>query len=335
MTARTDLKQAATALAARGQSPFSPAELIAEAGRRGSTYLETTLRTHIVSSMCVNAPGPSGGIYPDLERVGRGLYRLVGEPPREAPTRASVAASPRRLDHLGVPTTTRARGNTEALIAHFTNFLAAFEAEDVFQGPSRYFHLKALERRSVAPSPAALLQDERFLEYVYAVLPSWGMHRMGAQAAKVPAFDIFARALCACESQIENLWHRDITELAADKVDEVGEQLWEIIARLRSSTSGSRLVSGSKTLHHVLPALMPPIDREYTFRFFTGQTMLSRSEEASFLAWWPLLCEVGRRCAQDVRAATGRAQVMATSPSKVIDNAIIGFRIRQRAHGEP
>jgi hypothetical protein len=27
--------------------------------------------------------------------------------------------------------------------------------------------------------------DEVFLEYVYAVLPSWGMHRMVDQAAKV------------------------------------------------------------------------------------------------------------------------------------------------------
>lgn len=75
---------------------------------------------------------------------------------------------------------------------------------------------------------------------------------------------------------------------------------------------------------------MPPIDREYTFRFFTGQNLVSNGERESFLTWWPDLCEIGRRCARDIRSAAGRPQVMATSQSKVIDNAIVGFRLRHR-----
>ena len=31
--------------------------------------------------------------------------------------------------------------------------------------------------------------DQQFLEYVYAVLPAWGIHRMGAQRAKVTEYD--------------------------------------------------------------------------------------------------------------------------------------------------
>jgi hypothetical protein len=70
---------------------------------------------------------------------------------------------------------------------------------------------------------------------------------------------------------------------------------------------------------------MPPIDRTYTFTFFTGNMVLSESEKSAFSWWWPLLCEIGTRCAPTIRGATGRPEVMATSASKVIDNAIVGF----------
>lgn len=116
--------------------------------------------------------------------------------------------------------------------------------------------------------------------------------------------------------QIAKLWNLYITSIDEADVDNIGRQLWDIIVALRSSTSNSRLVSGSKTLHHVLPALMPPIDREYTFRFFTGQTLVMNGEKEPLLEWWPYLCEIGRRCAAQIRRAVGRPELMATSPSK-------------------
>jgi hypothetical protein len=41
----------------------------------------------------------------------------------------------------------------------------------------------------------SLLDDTQFLEYVYAVLPAWGMHRMGPQSAKVGDFAPIVAAL--------------------------------------------------------------------------------------------------------------------------------------------
>ena len=35
--------------------------------------------------------------------------------------------------------------------------------------------------------------------------------------------------------------------------------------------AGSQIVAGSKMLNHFLPDLIPPIDRPYTFSFFTGR----------------------------------------------------------------
>lgn len=77
MGAREDVLSAAQELTARGRSPFSPAEVIREARRQGSTYSDATLRTHIVSAMCVNAPSHHASQYRDLERVGRGQYVLT------------------------------------------------------------------------------------------------------------------------------------------------------------------------------------------------------------------------------------------------------------------
>src|SRR2546430_2504651 len=96
MGAREDLLAAARALSGRGIAVFSPAQLIAEARANGSTNLDSTLRTFIVGPMCLNSPDNHPVQYGDLERVSRGLYRLVsadqprgigipGEPPSPLP----------------------------------------------------------------------------------------------------------------------------------------------------------------------------------------------------------------------------------------------------------
>jgi hypothetical protein len=76
----------------------------------------------------------------------------------------------------------------------------------------------------------------------------------------------------------------------------------------------------------LLPDLVPPIDRQYTFNFFTGQMQVIDGEETAFAEWFPLLCEIARACTEQIGAALERGGFMATSASKVIDNAIMGFR---------
>lgn len=76
MTARDDIRTAARALESRGVVPWSPAQCLAEAYRQGSPYPPSTLRTHIVSRLCVDAPENHAHRWPDLQRVSYGLYRL-------------------------------------------------------------------------------------------------------------------------------------------------------------------------------------------------------------------------------------------------------------------
>jgi hypothetical protein len=77
MGAREDLLDAARRLARRGRSPFSPADLIADARAAGSNYPDATLRTFVVGPMCLNSPDNHAVQYGDLVRVGRGAYRLA------------------------------------------------------------------------------------------------------------------------------------------------------------------------------------------------------------------------------------------------------------------
>lgn len=42
-----------------------------------TNYKESTIRTHITSKCCANAPNHHGTVYNDFERIGRGIYRLI------------------------------------------------------------------------------------------------------------------------------------------------------------------------------------------------------------------------------------------------------------------
>lgn len=232
---------------------------------------------------------------------------------------------------LSQRTKDRARRNVEDLVRDFDRYLAVFERSRLFTGPSLYFHERAITARRSHATPDSLLADHHFLEYVYAVLPSWGMHRMGPSAAKVTEFSQFADSLRSAAPAIGELWPLRITTLPPADVQQVSRRLWTVIAAVRASASETQIVAGSKTLHHVLPDLVPPIDRQYTLMFFAGHKTMAAGDEQAFAAWFPLLAEIARRCQPAIDTAADRGGYMATSPAKVIDNAIVGYILSRRA----
>lgn len=58
-----------------GRRSFGLAEIVAEAHAVDASFAESTIRTHVSSRMCADAPGNHGTVYADLERVARGHYR--------------------------------------------------------------------------------------------------------------------------------------------------------------------------------------------------------------------------------------------------------------------
>ena len=158
------------------------------------------------------------------------------------------------------------------------------------------------------------------------------MHRMGPQTAKVADFRQITTELRNAAPELGALWPLRITALQADEVDDTAQIIWAVIARIKVSTSRTQIVAGSKFLHHLLPDLVPPIDRQYTFSFFTGQKAVP-DDRMAFLGWFPLLAEIGTRCREPIQDAISRGGFMATGHAKVIDNAIMGF-IQQRQHAD-
>src|SRR5438445_11215162 len=74
------------------------------------------------------------------------------------------------------------------ILANADRYHQAYYKAETFRGPSLYFHHRALQTRQ---SPDALTH----LEYVYATLASWGMHRMGKGGSKMQRFDIFRQSV--------------------------------------------------------------------------------------------------------------------------------------------
>jgi hypothetical protein len=118
-----------------------------------------------------------------------------------------------------------------------------------------------------------------------------------------------------------------ILNLGESDVADIGESIWDVMRGLRVSVGQTQLVANSKALHHVLPDLVPPIDRNYTLMFFVGRPYIYRGQDGDyFRALFPLFREIAVRCADEIqRLVITPWQGMNTSITKVIDNAILGF----------
>jgi hypothetical protein len=76
MTARDDILAALSSIRERtGSDTFTAQDVIDELNRAGTSYTESTIRTHATSRMCANAPDNHARVYADLERVEPGVYR--------------------------------------------------------------------------------------------------------------------------------------------------------------------------------------------------------------------------------------------------------------------
>jgi hypothetical protein len=157
--------------------------------------------------------------------------------------------------------------NTAALLAALRRYydLSVGVLQD-FGGPSVYFHQQAIRAQS-----SDFLGD-RHIEMIYATLASWGMHRMGDPEdtkAKMVEFDDFRSSILACRTDLTALRNQRFENATAAEYGEILKGLRSVYGRMKVSISDSTLVAHAKAFAHILPHLIPPIDRQYTVRFFT------------------------------------------------------------------
>jgi len=219
----------------------------------------------------------------------------------------------------------------------FKKYVEFYYSNEIFFGPSVYFHNKviSLVRNS---NYSLLVEDEHFIEYVYATLASWGMHRMGPKGSKMRDFKEFRHSILSTKNLFLELKKYSLAALTEENREVFGV-LERLFKNLRVMQSGSNLVGNSKVIHHLLPDLVPPIDRQYTIRFFYGNLtskytppFLKGEETDLFLdivEYFRIICKRLNLMENDY----DKTKSFNTSIPKVIDNAIIGLIQSMKVNG--
>jgi len=212
----------------------------------------------------------------------------------------------------------------ERLIEEFDTLVNKFNKNKKFTGPSVYFHKKTIS--SIRNGPyKKLITDDSFLELIYATLTAWGMHRMGSRGAKMLDFESFKSSIIGIKPYLLKLNGFNMTSINDNSMTEIKESLKEAFEALRVMDSESKLVGNSKVLHHLLPDLVPPIDRQHTVDFFYGKRMFNISDETRmFLDIFEKFCSIAKRLNLHKDSYIDRGD-FCTSVPKLIDNAIVGF----------
>jgi hypothetical protein len=202
-----------------------------------------------------------------------------------------------------------------------------------FGGPSVYFHVQAVKEQGLN------FMSERHIEMIYATLASWGMHRMGETKTKIVEYDRFKQSLCDQRLRLLGFRERKMNECTEEQYGSYMDGLKDVFEHLDVSVSNSRLVANSKTLAHILPHLIPPIDIRYTVSFFTydnkdfinektGKLKQPRipPDYGQFAVFKDYCCRIKRMFDQcDKNLFTIDRTTFNTSYPKIMDNIIIAF----------
>lgn len=78
MTCHEEVLEAAKFIVkSKCRNEFTPDEIIKYLKKRDTIYKENTIRTHICSRCCVNAPKHHEVKWEYFERIGHGLYKVI------------------------------------------------------------------------------------------------------------------------------------------------------------------------------------------------------------------------------------------------------------------
>jgi len=146
-----------------------------------------------------------------------------------------------------------------------------------FGEPAIYFHQKALEWQQKK------FLGNRHLEYIYATLTAWGMQRPGTRGATMSAFDDFKKSILAVKQPLFEWKDLHIETIDYLRFNEILSDLTNVCFSIKATASNkTRIVSGSKTLAHILPNLVCPIDKRYTLPFFDAHLGNIKDERKFF-----------------------------------------------------
>ena len=144
------------------------------------------------------------------------------------------------------------------------------------------------------------------------------------------SFDTFCRSIEPLRNHIAQAQQYNIQNMSDDK----WECLEEIFSGINVMASGTSLVGNSKVMHHMLPNIIPPIDREYTLWYLRGNTSIKNDLEYERSLMKTIISDffipVASNHEFQLIAATWLVSASKypwdTSSFKIIDNLIIGCK---------
>ncbi len=322
--------EVAQRLGAAGDS-FRLHELVSSIQKQDPARDRGTIQP-VVQGMTVNAgKGPRSPCGKPLERVDHGLYRVRDVEELTAGSPEELASGALKANVRQGRKATSARDAVVAqrvaeVVRDFETCLDDFERDAPFVRSQQYAkHRATIDRRRRLGGIRDALADDRFLGDLYATLQAWGLGRRGSLLAPRAEFKDRLRFCIADLEALESL-HLDNPQLDSAAV---AARIWSLIQKLEVVKNKALIVANTKTLHHLLPDLVPPMDRAWTGAFFRWSAADPQSaQQATFTRTFVGFAEI----AGSVQPAGYVGGGWRTSVGKLLDNAIIGYCL---SHGIP
>ena len=218
------------------------------------------------------------------------------------------------------------KSDLENLINNFDFYLQ--ESEKIFLrnwSEGIKSHIIVIDKiRSNSPQNIiSLLRSHDFLKDIYNTLLFFGMNSRGA---KLKSFEDFVSTLISNIEKIGLISNLELESITDIQLQEVKPILKELFYSLDIMESSSKLVGFSKTMAHIIPDLIPPIDRQNINNFFYGNTSLPNYSNGEFNRFWNIFLKfqyISKKLqlSKDSRKFEG----FNSSIPKIIDNAIWGY----------
>lgn len=237
--------------------------------------------------------------------------------------------------------------NSETFLADPHRYFAgSFNQFLAFGGPCVYFHRECLRAGEQG------FLSNRHIEMLYATLTAWGMHRMGGvdkTRAKLTEWDQFRESLANSGEALSSLRNVKLLGSSEREYSEAVSALWPCYQSLHLSVSEATIVVNSKAFYHLLPDFVPPIDRQYTVRFFRQRPQDWRDLKGKFKVvtlptgldaqfdLFRTICVKVKRLTDRIDQTLFDAELRENdvTPPKAIDNAIVNYvRIVSSGTGE-
>ena len=207
------------------------------------------------------------------------------------------------------------------LVAKFPRWLDHFVDHGPFTRHEQLAcHVNAIALRRQHASVAVAAEDPAFVEALYDTLRAWGVGSRGSVLVPRAEFGPRLRFVSTTLTPLEAL------SIDADDLDVQNsiESLWSAIESIGVVRNKAPLVAGSKTLHHLLPDLVPPpMDRAYTQTFFGWHAPQFQNDQPQcFTLAYKAMASVARRVHASEYVGTHSWH---SSVSKVLDNALVGL----------